>query len=284
MARLAVMGMGAMGSRVARRLLGAGHEVVVWNRRPERAAPLEAAGARVAGSPREAASEVEAAIAFLTDVEAAEAVWCDPARGALAGLPAGGLAVASSTLTPSAMRRLGAAAAARGRRLIEAPVVGSTPQADAGTLVVLRGGTEGLPDRATAWMGAYGARVVDCGALGSATAVKLGVNATLAVQVALLAEVRRLWRREGVDRAAAAATLAGLPVASPLIGPLAATMDADVHAAGFPVALVEKDLRYALEAAGGGSTLEGARRAFARAVEVGHGGLHLTAVDRAVGR
>ena len=105
-------GLGLMGSGMAARLLTAGHQVVVWNRRKERAEPLVAKGARLAASPREAATGVEAIISMVADDPASRAVWLGP-DGALAGAAPGTMLIESSTLSPIWCDELARAAAAK---------------------------------------------------------------------------------------------------------------------------------------------------------------------------
>jgi 3-hydroxyisobutyrate dehydrogenase-like beta-hydroxyacid dehydrogenase len=103
MKRIAFLGLGIMGAPMARRLLDHGLQVTVWNRNAARAAPLVDAGARLAESPAQAASNAEAVIAMLSDVDASRTVWLGPA-GALAAMQRGTLAIDSSTLTVEWMR------------------------------------------------------------------------------------------------------------------------------------------------------------------------------------
>ena len=99
MARVTFLGVGAMGSRMAINLLKAGHELTVWNRTPEVAAPLVDAGARQAFTPRDAVASAEVIIAMLRDDGASREVWLNPESGALAGMPPSAIAIESSTLT-----------------------------------------------------------------------------------------------------------------------------------------------------------------------------------------
>jgi 3-hydroxyisobutyrate dehydrogenase len=107
MVDVAVLGLGAMGSRMASNLLKAGHRVVVWNRTPGAAKALVEVGARQAQSPKEAAAGAAFVIAMLRDDEASRQVWLDPESGALAGMERGSVAIESSTLSPRWIRELG---------------------------------------------------------------------------------------------------------------------------------------------------------------------------------
>src|SRR5919109_4498430 len=140
MDEIAVLGLGAMGSRMAANLVKAGYGVRVWNRTADAATPLVEAGARQAPSPREAAAGAAFVIAMLRDDEASRKVWLDPENGAFRALDPQAVAIESSTLTLDWIRNLGQAAAEQGLSLLEAPVAGSRPQAEAGQLIYLCGG------------------------------------------------------------------------------------------------------------------------------------------------
>ena len=99
MSKVAFLGLGAMGSRMAANLLKAGHELTVWNLTPEAANKLAASGAKAAATPREAAEGNDFIIAMVSNDEASRHVWLDRSNGALAGAKAGAIAIESSTLT-----------------------------------------------------------------------------------------------------------------------------------------------------------------------------------------
>ena len=140
MSKVAFLGLGAMGSRMAANLLKAGHELTVWNLRPEAANKLAAAGAKAVTTPREAAEGNDFIMAMVSNDEASQQVWLDATHGALAGMKPGAVAIESSTLTPEWIRELGNAMSKSGIDLLEAPVSGSTPHAENAQLVFLVGG------------------------------------------------------------------------------------------------------------------------------------------------
>ena len=107
MAKISVLGLGAMGSRMASNLLRAGHSVTVWNRTPDAAAALVTAGAKQAATPKEAASHADFVLTMVRDNEASRKVWLSD-DGALAGMKKGAIAIESSTLTPSWTREIAA--------------------------------------------------------------------------------------------------------------------------------------------------------------------------------
>ena len=132
---IAVLGLGAMGSRIARNLLDAHHRVTVYNRTPERAASLAALGAIVASSPAEAARGASIIISMVRDDEASRAIWMASDDGALQTAGDETIVIESSTVRPAWVRELAAHAARRNVRFLDAPVVGSRPAADAKQLV-----------------------------------------------------------------------------------------------------------------------------------------------------
>ena len=286
MSNVVILGLGAIGSLMARRLLDAGHTVAVYNRTPEAAAPLLAAGATAAASPREAASQgAEFVLSMVTDDDASRRVWLDSSNGALAGMAAGSVAIECSTLTPAWTRELAAACAQRGVGFVEAPVVGSRPQAEAGQLVLLVSAAEEARARTEALLKALGGRSIVLGDTpGQGATLKLLVNTLFAIQATALGELLGFAQRTGLPEATVVEALASLPVLSPAAAGLLKGMHARDFAPLFPVALVEKDLRYALEtAAAVGARLPSTAAAHAVVAEAdarGHGGEHLSAVAR----
>lgn len=267
-----------MGSRMAKRLIKAGHEVVVYNRTRERAQALESEGAAWAGSPREAAERCDVVISMVTDDAASRALWLDPddpKRGAVAGLRQGAIAIESSTVTPSWVRQLGEAVAGRGAELLDAPVVGSRPQADAGALIYLIGGAEATVAAVREILAVMGGTLHHVGPAGSGTIMKLAVNALFGCQVAALAEIVGMVRRAGLDPKSALDLLGKMPTTSPALQGVGAQMATRAFAPLFPVNLVEKDFRYVLEAAAqvqaATPVCAAVREIYAQAQRQGHG-------------
>jgi 3-hydroxyisobutyrate dehydrogenase len=282
MAGVAVLGAGQMGSRMVRRLLDAGHDVVVWDRTPGRVGPLVEAGAGTAPTPREAALGAEVVLSMVRDAEASRAVWLADDLGALHGLRAGAVAVESSTTTVAWVRELAGRVAAEGRGFLDAPVVGSTPQAEAGALIQFVGGDAAVVDQVAPVLGAFAGTVRHVGEPGQAMALKLAVNALFAVQVAAMGELLGALRREGLDPAGVAQVLAELPPVSPALRGATAAMTSGQATPTFQVRLVEKDLRCALEmAAADGADLPlttAVHAEFAARAAEGGGDLHITGV------
>jgi 3-hydroxyisobutyrate dehydrogenase len=285
MASVTVLGLGQMGTRIARRLVDAGHAVVVWDRTPARTTPLLEAGAAGAATPREAALGAELVLSSVRDGEASRAVWLADHLGALHGLAPGAVAAECSTTTVGWVRELAVRVAGAGGAFLDAPVVGSTPQAEAGALVQLVGGDAAALERVRPVLGAFAGTVLHAGEAGHAMAVKLAVNALYATQVAALGELLGALRGQGVDPARALGLVAGLPVVSPALAAAAAAVVAGDPVPTFQVRLVEKDLRCLLDAAADAPVTAAVHAEFAARLAAGGGDLHLTAVaDRHLGR
>lgn len=241
MTSIAFLGLGAMGSRMATRLIEAGHALAVWNRAPERAAPLVERGAVARATPRDAAAGADVVISMVRDDAASQAVWEGPEDGALGGLSAGALAIECSTLSIGRARALATACAARQVRHLDAPVAGSRPQAEAGQLVFLVGGRRPAVHQGRPLLEAMGATVHHVGAAGAGTTVKLMVNGLFGAQLAQLAELIGLAQRAGIDPATAIEALVATPVASPAVRAAAGAMLAGRFEPAFPIELAAKD-------------------------------------------
>ncbi len=283
----AFLGLGVMGAGMAGRLLDAGLPLAVWNRTAGRAEPFARRGARVTSTPRDAASGADVVIAMVADDAASRAVWLGDA-GALAGLRSGAVAIESSTLSPAWIDELAAAAAARGAALLDAPVTGSRTHAASGELRFLVGGPAPALERARPAFSAMGRDVVYLGATGSGARLKLINNFLCGVQAASLAEAVALVERSGLDRAAALAVLTSGAPGSPLVTAVTPRMAGADYAVNFALALMHKDLTYAMaDASRFGLDLDtaaAARRRFAAALDAGWGDQDFAAVVEALRR
>jgi 3-hydroxyisobutyrate dehydrogenase len=249
MFEVAVLGLGAMGSRMAARLLQAGHVVTVFNRSPAPAEPLLARGAHWAATPREAAQGADFVISMVRDDEASRTVWTDATHGALHGMSAAAVAIESSTLSPQWVRELAALAQQQIVTLVDAPVVGSRPQAETGQLIYLVGGEAQTVERLDLLLRAMGGAVHHTGPVGSAALIKLMVNALFGMQAAAMAELLGLAQASGLNAAKALEIMAATPVISPAAKGASAAMLAGQFAPLFPLELVDKDFGYLLHAA-----------------------------------
>ena len=248
MATLGFVGLGAMGSRLARRLLAAGHQVVGWNRTAEKARGLAGEGLTLAKSPRGAAEGAEAVFVMVTDDAALRAVALGP-DGIVAGLGAGAILVEMSTVSPVVVRELVSPVSARGATVIEAPVSGSTITVEQGQASFMVGGDPAAAERVRPFLLAMGTAVTHVGELGLAKTMKVATNLGLAVQMLAFSEAVLLAERAGVSRERAVEALLKSVIASPMVkyrGPFVlGRMPTD---AWFKVPMIQKDLQLALDA------------------------------------
>src|SRR5574337_596041 len=159
MQRIALMGLGIMGSGIAQNLLKHGFPLAVYNRTREKAQPLLAEGAQWADSPRAAAAQAEVVISVVGDDAASRAVWLGP-EGALAGAPPGAVIVECSTLSLDWMRELNGLAQERSLRCVDAPLAGSKLAAEGGTLTLLVGAEPAVLESLRPVLQAFGSHIV----------------------------------------------------------------------------------------------------------------------------
>ena len=185
--RVAFLGLGAIGRPMAVRV-AALHPTVVWNRTTERAAELaRQTGARLAETPRDAASDADVVITCLPTSAEVEALLEGP-DGLLAGLRRGALLADCTSGDPASSRRIAARLEGEGIAFVDAPVSGGTNGAEAGTLTVMVGGTTADYERAKPVLAAFGRTIVHMGPVGAGHAMKAVNNALLAVNILAVAE------------------------------------------------------------------------------------------------
>lgn len=249
MSRLALVGLGAMGSRLARRLLAAGHQVSGWNRTAGKARDLVSVGLEVASSPRAAAKDAEAVFTMVTDDAALRAVTLGP-DGIIAGLGPGAVLVEMSTVSPTVVRELQGPVTASGAALLDVGVSGSTITVEQGEASFMVGGDTAALERVRPWLLAMGTAVTHVGPLGLAKTMKVATNLGLAVQMLAFSEAVLLAERAGIPRERAVEALLKSVIASPMVkyrGPFVlGQMPTD---AWFKVAMIQKDLQLALDQA-----------------------------------
>jgi len=231
MEHIAFLGLGHMGAPMARRLLATGHPLTVWNRTAAKTAPLVAEGAVAAAAPADAVRDADVVITMLAGPEALDAV----AEAVTDAVRPGTCWIDMSTVGPDAVRRLDRFT---GVSVVDAPVMGSTDKAAAGTLGILAGGDTARVEHVLAHLGT----VTRTGPLGSGAALKLVVNSAVIGGIAVVAEALRLADALGLDGETARAALAN----SPLGGAVARAFAEGVH---FDTALAVKDLGLATNAA-----------------------------------
>jgi 3-hydroxyisobutyrate dehydrogenase len=281
MSKVAFIGLGAMGSRMATNLLKAGHDLTVWNLTPEPAKKLAASGAKAAATPKEAAEGNDFIIAMVSNDEASRHVWLNATAGALAGAKPGAIAIESSTLTPEWVRELGHAMNKAGVSLLDAMVSGSTPQAENAQLVYLVGGDADALKRAEPILKALGSSIQYAGPQACGALAKLATNTLMGVQLATLAEMVGMLRRQDVDPKLVLHAVSATAMWNPHLTRDAESMLTGDFATKFPIKLLEKDLGYTVKTAGGDvevPTVSAVRNVFKRAIDEKLGDLNMTAV------
>jgi 3-hydroxyisobutyrate dehydrogenase-like beta-hydroxyacid dehydrogenase len=246
MAKLAFCGLGQMGTPMAARLVDAGHDVSVWNRTPERAAPLERRGARWATSPADAAAGAEAAITMVADPSALEAVVLGDG-GLAEGLTSGSTLIDTSTVGPEAVRRI-AGRLPDGVSMMDAPVLGTVPHAESGELKVFAGGEGQDVERWRPLLRALGT-VVHIGPLGSGAAMKLVANSTLAAMMTALGEALAVADALGLDRGTVLDVLAESPIGV-TVNRKRESIESGSYPPTFKLSLARKDIALVNDAAG----------------------------------
>ena len=247
-ATLGFVGLGAMGGRMARRLLDAGFTLYGYNRTAAKAADLVRAGMILVASPRQVAEQAEAVFTMVTDDHALDAVTGGP-NGILAGMRSGSVLIEMSTVSPAVVQRIATEIGARGGALLDAPVSGSPATLDAGQLSFMVGGDPAVLERARPFLTAIGPTITHVGGVGLAKSMKIAVNQGLAVQMLAFSESVLLAEKAGIDRERAVEVLLKSVLASPMVkyrGPFVLGMPAE---AWFDVEMMQKDLRLALDMA-----------------------------------
>jgi len=245
--RVGFVGLGIMGSRMAANLVRAGHAVTVATRTPGKAERWAAEhGAEAVGTPADLAGRSDVVITMVVDgaqVQEALLAADGVARGARDGL----LCVDMSTIAPSDARRIGAALAERGVRFVDAPVTGSSPRAEDGTLTIMAGGEEGDVRRAWPLFEAMGRLVLHVGALGDGQTVKLLNNAVAAANAHTLAQALVAGSAAGVDLDALVQVMAAGSGGSAMLDLKAGPMRAHDWTTLFKLEHMLKDVRLCLE-------------------------------------
>ena len=247
MAELGFVGLGTMGSTVAKRLLEAGHTVDGWNRTPEKAQWLVDQGMLAADSPRDAAERSEVVFAMVTDTKALDAVTRGP-DGILAGLSPGKVFVDMTTGSPANSRALAADVEALGARMLDAPISGAPTTVEQGKASIMVGGDPEAFERVKPILEDVGPVVRRIGDNGQALLMKIAINLGLFVQMTAYSEGLLIAEKGGIDREVAVEAMMNSVIASPMVkyrGPFVLDQPEE---AWFDCNMMQKDMLLALEA------------------------------------
>jgi 3-hydroxyisobutyrate dehydrogenase-like beta-hydroxyacid dehydrogenase len=249
MSSVAFLGLGIMGSRMAANLQRAGFPVTAWTHTDGKAqAWADEHGARAAATPADAAAEADVVISMVVDGAQVEAILLGEG-GAAAGARDDALFVDMSTIAPADARRIGAELATRGIGFIDAPVTGSSPRAQDGTLTIMAGGGEEAIVRAMPLLEIMGETIVHVGALGHGQTIKLINNAVAAANAATLAQALVMGSATGVDLEALEQILAAGSASSTMVTLKAGPMRRHDYTTLFKAEHMLKDVRLCLEEA-----------------------------------
>jgi 3-hydroxyisobutyrate dehydrogenase-like beta-hydroxyacid dehydrogenase len=245
--RVAFLGLGIMGSRMAANLARAGFELTVWNRTTEKAQRFCAEhGARLAHTPAQAAADAEIAVTMVVDGPQVQAILFGD-DGVASGAHEGLLCVDCSTIGPAATREIGAALAKWGLSLVDAPVTGSAPRAQDGTLTIMVGGADPDVAHARPVLEAMGKLIVHAGPLGHGQMVKLLNNAVAATNAATLAQALIVGARTGVNLDALTEVMRNGAAGSTMLDLKAEPMQRHDYTTLFKLEHMLKDVRLCLE-------------------------------------
>jgi len=247
--RVGFLGLGIMGSRMAANVARAGYELSLWTHTPGKAAEWAARhGGRPLGTPAEVARESDIVVSIVVDGDQVASILIGE-HGVIEGARDGLLCVDMSTIAPPDTRRIGAALAELGVRMLDAPVTGSSPKAEDGTLTIMAGGAEPDFQRARPLLETMGSLVVHVGELGQGEMLKLINNSLGAANAAALAEALLLASAAGVDLDALEQVTAAGSGASAQLSMKAGPMRRHDYETLFKTEHMLKDVRLCLEEA-----------------------------------
>jgi 2-hydroxy-3-oxopropionate reductase len=242
------IGLGLMGKPMAGNLLKAGFPLVVWNRTKDRADELVREGAKFGPNPRDMTAQVDVLITIVSDPPAVEEIlW--GADGALAGLRRGRTYIDSSTVSPELARRAATACAEKGADYLDAPVTGGDWGAKKGELVFMIGGKPEVFERVKPIFEVMGKKFFLLGPNGAGQTVKLAMNLILALEVEALAEALALVTKAGIAGEKLVEVMQSSMARAGVLDVKAPTMLKNEYPASFPLRLMHKDIRLALELA-----------------------------------
>lgn len=246
--RVGFVGLGVMGRPMAGHLLAAGHELAVWARRPESAAPLVKAGAQVCATPAELASRCEVVISVVTASADVEHLALG-ADGLIAGFSPGGIHVDMSTIAPGTARKVAARYAERGIGWLDAPVSGGEIGARDATLAIMAGGEADVLERVRPVLACLGKTVVHIGPAGAGQVAKACNQMIMVNAIQACAEAMRLAGAHGVDLARVRDALMGGSAGSRVLDVMGDRMARRDFVAGIQSRLHHKDFAILMEEA-----------------------------------
>ncbi|HZX30431.1 MAG TPA: NAD(P)-dependent oxidoreductase [Rhodocyclaceae bacterium] len=246
--KVGFIGLGVMGRPMAQHLMAGGHELAVWARRPESAAPLAAQGVVVCATPAELGRRCEVVFTVITSSADVEGVALGP-DGLIEGMAPGSVLVDCSTIAPDVARRIAAALADKGIAMLDAPVSGGEQGAIDATLAIMAGGEAAVLERVRPLLECLGKRIVHVGPNGAGQVAKACNQMIMVAAIEAVAEAMRLARAAGVDCGKVKEALSGGSAGSRVLDVMGERMVKRDFSAGIEARLHHKDFGIVLEAA-----------------------------------
>lgn len=246
--KIGFVGLGIMGKPMARNLIKAGHELLVYDINKESVDELQEAGASAGESPADVAGKCPLVITMLPNSPHVKSVVCGE-NGILSNAKEGLIVIDMSSIDPLVSQEVAASCAEKGVRMLEAPVSGGEPKAIDGTLAIMSGGEKDLFDECKDILGVLGADVVYCGKAGAGNTTKLANQVVVAVNIAAVSEAFMLAKRAGVDPNTVFEAIKGGLAGSTVMNAKGSMMLANNTKPGFKIDLHIKDLNNAIDTA-----------------------------------
>jgi 3-hydroxyisobutyrate dehydrogenase-like beta-hydroxyacid dehydrogenase len=246
MARLGFVGLGAMGGRIAKRLLDAGHTVTGYNRTKSRAQWLLEHGMQWGETPRAVAQAADIVFSMVTDTAALRQV-VEGQDGILSGLSQGKVYIDMSTVSPAVSKAFATRVAEKGAHMLDCPVSGSVITIEQGNLSLMVGGDEAIFERVKPVLLDIGPKINHVGANGQGALMKIAINLNLQVQMMAFCEGLLLAEKGGIPRETALETMRNSVIASPSLKYRTPFILQAPEEAWFNVNMMQKDMLLALE-------------------------------------
>jgi 2-hydroxy-3-oxopropionate reductase len=244
--KIGFIGLGIMGKPMAKNLLKAGHELVVFDINKENVDNVTAAGAKAASSAADAASQAPLVITMLPNSPHVKTVVLGE-KGILEGAKPGTILIDMSSIAPLASQEVEKACAAKGVKMIDAPVSGGEPKAIDGTLAIMAGGDRKVFEEVQPILLNMGSTAVYCGAIGAGNTTKLANQIVVGLNIAAVAEALTLVKKAGVDPQLVFEAIRGGLAGSTVLNAKAPMMIESNFKPGFKIDLHIKDLANALD-------------------------------------
>lgn len=248
MHRVGFIGLGLMGSPMAANIVKAGYPLTIYNRSVEKGRPLQELGAELVANPQEVAEKSDVVITMLADADAVTSVL-EAENGLLSGAHPGLVLIDMSTIAPDQSRSIAQQVEARGMKMLDAPVGGSTGPAREGKLTIMVGGEKEVFETYRDLLSVLGQDIYYMGPQGSGTTLKMAFNLIVAAQITGLSEAMILLAKGGIDLAQAGEIIADSNIGSNLLRRKSVTMAAGDFSPAFPLKHMHKDLGLMLQTA-----------------------------------